>query len=192
VVLANTEAHALGLSRGSRAYILGAPLGSVSDVGAKLHPMKEHLGKLARHTATDTLIGHSACDFFRTGDFDAAVRSGMEQTEGMSAADDYEVVAVDTNQSINHGVEVADNVLQCGACHSSLSGGGLARMNMKGEFGYELKGPTNQVCTQCHGTKSSMHFTTVHDKHVRQKGKDCSTCHKFSRPERGLSTRIGG
>ena len=30
--------------RGSRAYILGVLLGSVSDVGAKLHPMKEHLG----------------------------------------------------------------------------------------------------------------------------------------------------
>jgi hypothetical protein len=65
-------------------------------------------------------------------------------------------------------------------------------MNLKSELGYELKGPTTQVCTQCHGTKSSMNFTKVHDKHVREKGRDCSTCHKFSRTERGLSTRIGG
>lgn len=192
MVLANTEADGLGLPRGSRAYMLGMPLGGVSDASAKLHPMKEHLGKLARHTATDTLIGHSTYDFFRTGNFDAAVRSGMEQTEGMSATDGYEVVAVHTYQSINHGVEVAGNALQCGSCHSSFTTGKPLRMDLKGQLGYELKGTNAQVCTQCHSDKGSMNFTKVHDKHVREKGRDCSTCHKFSRPERGLSTRIGG
>ncbi len=192
VALANSEADLLGLPRGSDAYVLGLPLGSVSDAGAKLQPMKEHLGKLALHTASDTLIGHSTFEFFRTGDFDAAVRSGMAQTDGMSASDDYEVVAVHTFQSINHGVEVSTNALGCGACHSSYGSGGPVRMDLKGELGYELKGPTSQVCTQCHGNKGSMSFAKIHEKHVKDKGRDCSTCHKFSRPERGLSTRIGG
>ncbi len=191
LTLADSEADAFGLPRGSDAYVLGLPLGNVADPSAKLQPMKEHLGKLARHLATDTLIGHSTFEFFRTGDFDAAVRSGMEQTQGMKASDDYEVVAVHTFQSVNHGVEVASKALQCGACHSGLSGG-PARMNLKADLGYQLKGPTDQVCTQCHGNKGSMSFTKIHDKHVKDKRRDCSTCHKFSRPERGLSTRIGG
>jgi hypothetical protein len=31
-----------------------------------------------------------------------------------------------------------------------------------------------------------MSFTKVHEKHVQDKGRDCSVCHTFSRPERGL------
>jgi len=33
-----------------------------------------------------------------------------------------------------------------------------------------------------------MSFSKIHEKHVDDKRKDCSTCHTFSRPERGLST----
>lgn len=200
LTLAQNESDALGLPVGSDAYVLGLPLGSVSDATAKLHPMKEHLGKLARHTASDTLIGHSTFEFFRTGDFKAAVRSGMAQTDGMSDTDDFEVVAVHTFQSINHGVEVADNALQCGACHRSYASGGPLRMDLQGDLGYELKGnyatqgAKSDTCTKCHSAKTKNegnYFFYIHDKHVRDKGRDCSTCHKFSRPERGLSTKIG-
>ena len=41
-------------------------------------------------------------------------------------------------------------------------------------------------CTQCHGLKEQKPFTTLHDKHVTSKRYDCSWCHEFSRPERGL------
>ena len=169
-------------------YVLGRPNGDVSGGGAKLHPMKEHWSKMARHEATDTLVPQSTYEFFRTGSFDAAVQSGMRQTATMKEGDAYEVVAVKTYQTINHGVETADNALGCGDCHGSS-----ARMNLKDDLGYGLKGPEAEVCTQCHGpeTKDSYdggYFSYIHDKHVRDKGKDCSTCHSFSRPERGLST----
>jgi hypothetical protein len=32
-----------------------------------------------------------------------------------------------------------------------------------------------------------MSFEEIHDKHVKDKGYDCSWCHGFNRPERGLT-----
>ena len=189
IPLSTQESQALGLPDGSDAYVLGIPNGDVASEGAKLAPMKEHLGKVALNTKTNTLVAHSTFEFFRTGNFQQAILSGMEQTEGMSINDDYEIVGVHTYQSINHGVEVSDDALACGACHGSLSGG-PARMDLQGELGYKLKGPASQVCRQCHGSEDNMSFSKIHEKHVDDKGRDCSTCHTFSRPERGLSTAI--
>ena len=187
IPLSNQEASALGLPNGSQAYVLGMPNGDVSSRDAKLAPMKEHLGKVARNMITDTLVAHSTFEFFRTGNFEQAILSGLEQTADMAVDDPYEIVGVHTYQSINHGVEVSNDALACGACHGSLSGG-PARMDLQGELGYQLKGPTSTVCRQCHGSENNMSFSKIHEKHVDDKRKDCSTCHTFSRPERGLST----
>jgi hypothetical protein len=191
-----------GFDAGDPAYVLGMPNGDVASATAKLYPMKEHWGKLARHLGTDTLIGHSTFDFFRTGDFDLAVRGGMAQTPGMDEGDDFEVVAVHTYQTINHGVETANNALDCGACHGDLSGGPL-RVDLQKDLGYGLRvgqsavtdtrtqtldGTFNTICTQCHGNETSKRgFSEVHHLHVREKRRDCAACHNFSRPERGLS-----
>jgi hypothetical protein len=59
-------------------------------------------------------------------------------------------------------------------------------MNLQGELGYQLKAAQSITCTQCHSQKEKKSFTTIHDLHVRDKGYDCSWCHTFSRPERGL------
>ena len=63
-------------------------------------------------------------------------------------------------------------------------------MNLKRDLGYELKGPQGQVCTQCHDTKEPKGFDVIHTKHVTDKEYDCSVCHNFTRPERGLTTEI--
>jgi hypothetical protein len=192
IALTNDETSSLGLAPGSMAYVLGMPNGDVASPDAKLTPMKEHLGKLARHTDPSTqqqvLVAHSTFEFFRTGNFTAAVESGMAQM-GLDPTYGYDIVGIHTYQSINHGVEPEDNALSCGACHASLSGG-PARMDLKGQLGYELKGPESQVCSQCHGQKEDMSFVKLHDKHVKDKRKDCSTCHNFSRPGRNLSTSL--
>ena len=55
-------------------------------------------------------------------------------------------------------------------------------------LGYTLKGTTAQVCTQCHREKRySGDYAGFHDRHVNNRGNDCSWCHTFSRPERGLT-----
>ncbi len=129
------------------------------------------------------LIPHSTFAYFTTGDFDHAVEIGMQRT-GLRGG--WELVDVHTYQTINHGVEDEDNALNCGACHASLSGGPV-RMNLQADLGYELKGATSQVCFQCHGAEEPTPFRTVHDIHVKDERFDCSWCHDFSRPERGLT-----
>lgn len=169
-------------------YEFGAPLGSVSSTGAKISPMKEHTSISARHDATGQMIPHSTEVYFRTADFAAAVQSGMDQV-GLSGG--YTIVPVHTFQTLNHGVEGSDNALECQACHSSTGGDddrapAAQRMDLVGELGYELKGPQSDVCTQCHEHEDSKGFVKMHDKHVQDEGYDCSWCHTFSRPGRGL------
>ncbi len=67
----------------------------------------------------------------------------------------------------------------CSDCHGST-----ARMDLKGELGYQLKGPESQICTQCHGKEESEGFYDLHEEHVEEERYDCSRCHTFSRPER--------
>jgi PKD repeat protein len=183
------------------AYVLGAPVASLaangsvdlalgaSDSNAKIYPMKEHWGKLARNTRTNTLVGHSTYEFFRTGDFDLAVREGLAQSDGMNANDGYTVVPVHTFQTINHGVEQQGNALgvgnQCGDCHDvgGLSGG-PARLDLKGELGYSVDSSLNwssnsngtSSCNPaCHGSESQS-FTGLHSRsqHV---SRGCRACH---------------
>jgi PKD repeat protein len=200
---ANIAASFVGnFNAGDPAYVIGMPNGDVTStsLGTKLYPMKEHWGKLARNDADNTLIGHSTFEFFRTGSFCRAVAVGLGLDEvnapKSSVCDgipgdtadmppNTTVVPVHTYQTINHGVEPSDDALGCNDCHGSN-----ARIDLEGDLGYELKAPESQVCTQCHDNKGSMSFNKIHDKHVKDKGRDCSVCHTFSRPERGLSTRI--
>ncbi len=175
------------LADGSQAFTIGKPNGAVDSVGAKIYPMKEHLSKLAVNDSTNELIAHSTFEFFRTGDFDAAVQSALQQTgrEG----DSYHVVQVHTYQTISHGVEATGAALECGDCHNdSRLTGGPRRMNLTTDLGYGLKGTPREVCSQCHGYENYEGFVRNHDRHVRDRRYDCSLCHTFSRPERGLKT----
>ena len=163
-------------------YELAAPHGDVWSADAKIHPMKEHVSNSALHDATGRMIPHVTSTFFFTGDFSRAVEEGMANV-GLSGS--WSLVDIHTFQSINHGVEPEENALACGQCHSSLSGGPV-RMDLKGDLGYAMKAPLSTVCAQCYGYKNSKGFSWDHDKHVTSKKYDCSWCHSFSRPQRGL------
>jgi hypothetical protein len=75
-----------------------------------------------------------------------------------------------------------EQALTCTNCHSTTS-----QMDLK-SIGYALKGAATTVCVQCHSYESNPGFTSVHAKHVTSQQYDCSFCHTFSRPERGLRT----
>jgi hypothetical protein len=169
-------------------YALATPNGSVTTAGAKIYPMKEHRSVAALHDATGQLIPHSTFTYFTTASFEESVAQGQAQS-GLEGS--YTVVPTHEFQTINHGVEPKENALRCGACHGDAGfSGGPARMNLRMDFGYELKGPPSQVCSQCHRNRSSKGFKETHAKHVGDKRIDCSTCHSFSRPERGLIVGI--
>ena len=87
-----SEVYMLGHSPALNAdgeYEFGFPLGSVSSLGAKLYPMKEHRSVTARLNSTGQMIPHSTEVFFRTGDFTQAIVEGMARS-GMSGA--YSIV----------------------------------------------------------------------------------------------------
>lgn len=204
-----------GFNAGDPTYVIGMPNGDVSSTSlvTKLYPMKEHWSKLARNNGNNTLVGHSTFEFFRTGSFCRAVAVGLGLDEANQPSSsvcnglpgDTEMppntttVAVHTYQTINHGVEPKDNALECGACHASYTDGGPVRMDLKGDLGYRVKGnydslgASSDTCTACHEPETESegdYFSFIHHEHVREEGKDCSVCHSFSRPERGLSTSI--
>jgi hypothetical protein len=176
----------------------------VDNPDAKLHAMKEHWGKLARNERTNTLIAHSTYDFFRTGDYDLAVQSGLAQDPTMDANDPYAVVPIHTFQTINHGVETPASALACGDCHQPLNAN--ARLDLQADYGYGLRtsvsavngsrisgtlnGDLDLICRQCHGNETSTNersFTQVHNRHVVRLSRDCASCHNFSR----LDVRTG-
>jgi hypothetical protein len=166
-------------------YEMGEPNGDVASSDAKIYPMKEHTSNSARHDATGQLIPHSTFKYIVTGDFEQAVADGMA-CAGLTGS--WSLVPVHTFQTINHGVEPSDNALNCGQCHDSL-GAQTPRMDLQGELGYALKpGLSNGNCTICHDQEEVKPFRTIHDIHVKDKHYDCSYCHNFTRPERGLIT----
>ena len=132
-------------------------------------------------SSTGQLIALDTGVFFATADAGAATVQGLVNMD-LDPALAYEWVETDTFQLLNHEVSKEDDALRCDDCH-----GGTTRMNLQGELGYHLKAAEMTVCTQCHGWEGSMGFESVHNKHVSDKDFDCSWCHVFSRPERGLT-----
>ncbi len=180
-----SQLYALGQSvsvNSAGEYDLALPRGSVTSSGAQIYPMKEHRSNAARHTTTGQIIPHSAFTYFVTGDFSRAVQDGMSSA-GLSGG--YQLVTVHEFQTINHGVAPVSGALACGKCHASLAGGPVV-MNLQGKLGYAPKKPTSDLCNDCHGNESSS-FSSTHSRHVDRRRYDCSYCHNFTRPERGLN-----
>lgn len=160
------------------AYPTSRPIGSVQD--GKLYPFKYKIAEQPMTSGSHLLIALDTSVYFSTANPDAAISQGL-MNMGMSESTPWEWVLTDTFQALNHQVSQKSKALQCSSCHGSTS-----RMDLQGELGYGLKGAKSSVCTQCHGSKENKPFQTIHDKHVKDKRYDCSWCHSFSRPERGL------
>ena len=161
-------------------YPTSRPLGDVDDPDSKLYAFKYKTAQQPMANSTGQLIALDTSVFFATGDAAAATEQGLANM-GLGADEPYSWVETDTYQMLNHEVSPSGQALECGDCHGST-----ARMDLQGDLGYGLKASLGELCVQCHGYKSSKGFTENHDKHVKDKKFDCSWCHQFSRPERGL------
>jgi predicted CXXCH cytochrome family protein len=161
-------------------YPTSRPVGSIADAGSKLYPFKYKTAQQPMATALSMLTPMDMATFRGTGDAQAAARQGVAAL-GLDPATQVEFVTTDTFQLLTH--EVAAKSQALGAC-TSCHGASATQMDLR-SLGYVLKGAQSAVCTQCHGAKRSPGWQAVHDKHGRY---DCSLCHAFSRPERGLKT----
>ncbi len=155
------------------------PAGDVQD--GKLYPFKYKTAKQPMTRDDKRLIALDTFEYLKvSGHVIRAVEQGLVNM-GYDASTPYDWVFTDTYQLLNHGINPAADALQCTNCH-----GTGARMDLKADLGYQLKGSPEQVCTQCHRSKEERGFYDLHRKHVSDKHLECSHCHTFTRPERGL------
>ena len=164
----------------SGAYATSRPEGGINDPGSKLYPFKYKKARQPRADGPGVLIALDTAVYFSTGNYNAAVKAGLVNM-GYPDTTAYSNVETDTYQLITHEVMPKGSALTCNQCHTATA----TQMNLKGK-GYAMKGTQETTCTQCHGQKGTLSYLSLHDKHVKDKKYDCSWCHSFSRPERGL------
>ncbi|BCR05873.1 c-type cytochrome [Desulfuromonas versatilis] len=140
--------------------------------GGKLYPFVFRAAELAVTRQTRQAIEFDADAYLATGDPDAAVRRGLERM-GLPADTPYDWISTVAWQPLAREVGSVDTALGCLDCH------GNERIDFTA-LGYGLKGPAEELCTQCHGDLPSRGFLATHDRHVTRRGFDCGVCHRFS------------
>ena len=167
-------------------YPTSRPIGDVNDDGSKLYPFKYKTAVQPKTIADNLLIALDTFEYLKvSGDVATAIQKGLVNME-YPADTPYEWVKTDTYQLLNHGINPGSGALQCADCH-----GTTAQMDLQGELGYQLRSTKVTLCAQCHGSKENKSFLELHNKHVTDKKLECSNCHAFSRPERGLRESSG-
>ncbi|MCM2358207.1 MAG: chitobiase/beta-hexosaminidase C-terminal domain-containing protein [Geobacteraceae bacterium] len=160
------------------AYKVSRPVGAINDATTKLYPFKYKTATQA--LANGKIVPIATAKFFATGLYDDAVKDGLVYL-GLPSTTPYTTITTDEYQLLNHQIPAsAGNVLACADCHENTT-----RMNLPA-MGYALKAAASVVCSQCHAEKTPRPYDRMHS-HVEGKGFDCSWCHNFSRPERGLT-----
>ncbi|MBJ6799159.1 chitobiase/beta-hexosaminidase C-terminal domain-containing protein [Geomonas propionica] len=179
----NNSFNAAVLDPATNAYKISRPVGAINDpVGTKLFPFKYKTASQA--IANGKLVALKTATFFTTGIYDQAVQDGLAYM-GMTGAA-YSTVTTDEYQLLNHQIPVASgNVLACAACHPNAT---ATQVKLITNMGYALKNSQSVVCGQCHVVKTySGDYVSFHGRHVDTRRNDCSWCHSFSRPEKGLT-----
>ncbi len=199
-------ATAFGMPTNTQAYVMGRPNGAANVAAAKIYPMKEHWGKLARNVSVsnpevpvNSLIPQSTFEFFRTGSFCRSVAEGLGQNpdtaclagQDTEAPAGTEVVAVHTYQTVNHGVEPQANSLgannTCGTCHdvaiSPFTTGKPLRMFLERDMGYAvtragITAGTNGTysCSVSCHGTQTGNFTNIHSR-SQHRNAGCNACH---------------
>ena len=159
------------------------PEGAVDDNNAKLYPFKYKTANQPLLSSENLLIALDTSVYFVSGNADDSIRSGLANM-GYPEGSPYEWVWTDTMQLITHEVPPSSQALQCSDCHDNST-----RMDLINDLGYGLKDSRAVICVQCHeeeDDESGPEYVWVHEEHVEREEFDCSWCHGFSRPERGL------
>jgi hypothetical protein len=164
----------------TNAYPTSRPVGGIADPASKLFPFKYKTSEVPFATNLGKLIAIDTSVFFATADTAAAVRQGLVNM-GLASTEPYTFVTSDAYQLLTHTVAPKANALACASCHENTS-----QLNLPA-LGYARKADFAVICAQCHTQKTYRGFTSNHDRHVGTRRYDCSWCHEFSRPERGLT-----
>jgi hypothetical protein len=158
-------------------YHMAQANGAAFDGKSKIVPIKRHFSDMPLHES-GKIVPPAIMWMFMTGDFDQAVQKGMED-QGMTGS--YQMVNVDAEMLITHGVEPASMAPSCGECHDNTGntpdGTGMVPF---GKLGYHTSPAKVKDCTLCHG-KESASWQSVHQRHAKDgQGSGilaCVSCH---------------
>lgn len=154
--------------------VMSEPVGTIAGSGARIFPFKRHTALQPIDPATRRLLPLRIGIFFQSGDIDAAVEQGTLAVGWPYAG--HEFAETERWMGIFHEVAPKEQALSCASCHPSTGRLDFAAL------GYAPLETRNgkPLCSSCHGRKNPKPFYDLHDKHVRAKRIDCSSCHAFS------------
>lgn len=153
-------------------YAMAKANGTVFDGKAKIYPIKRHFGTMAL-LETGQIIPPAIIWMFMTGDFDEAVRKGMEE-QGMVG--NYTIVEADAEMLITHGVDPKYKAAMCNDCHndSGQTPDGEKMLPFE-KLGYHNFAIKVQDCSLCHAPLSD-NWKSMHKVH-RNEDISCEACH---------------
>jgi len=161
---------------------MSAPMGSITDSGARIYAFKRHEGNQPIDPIERRLLPLKIGLFFQTGVIDQAVQKGAEAVGWNYQG--HEFARTERFMGLFHEVAPSSEALSCTQCHSS---GG--RMDFSA-LGYSPKQTYNgrPLCASCHEDESDewdtrVRFKKIHEKHVDDKKYDCNKCHSFSKAQ---------
>lgn len=158
-------------------YTMARANGTIFDGVSKIVPIKNHLSNMALHDETGQIIAPEIMQMFMIGDFDVAVRKGMEN---MGLTGSYSMIDVNAEMMITHGVGPKNTALTCNECHdkSGTTPDGSKQLPFA-ELGYHTFPEKVQNCTLCHEEKKSKSWQSMHEKHDADNEENitCSSCH---------------
>jgi len=151
--------------------LMAGPLGGIDDTGAKITAMKRHEGRQPIDPETGVLLPLKIGIFFQTGNLADAVNAGVAGVGWTNHG--YQFAETERFMGLYHEVAPKAQALSCSTCHDNN------RLDFAA-LGYTPMATRNgkPLCSSCHGSKTAS-FYNLHDKHVRDKRFDCSTCHTF-------------
>ncbi|MCB2182471.1 MAG: hypothetical protein KQH63_10625 [Desulfobulbaceae bacterium] len=155
-------------------YPMANANGGAFDGNSKIVPIKRHYSIMPLHESGQ-IVAPAIMWMFMTGDFDQAVQKGMEE-QGMTGS--YQLVDVDAEMLISHGVEPASMAPSCTECHDysgeTPDGSGMVPFT---ELGYHTWPEEVKNCTLCHERKS-LSWQSLHNEHASGEGAlSCVSCH---------------
>jgi hypothetical protein len=135
--------------------------------------MKRHEGRQPIDPVTRWLLPLKIGIFFQTGNVAGAVAQGIAAMGWLDNG--YEFAETERFMGVYHEVAPKERALSCSTCHDGN------RLDFA-SLGYTPLATRNgrPLCSSCHSAKTAS-FYNLHEKHVTDKGFDCSTCHTFSK-----------
>ena len=157
-------------------YTMAKANGSIFDGVSKIVPIKNHWSNMPLHDETQQIIAPEIMQMFMIGDFDVAVKKGMQN---MGLTGDYSMIDVNAEMLITHGVGPKNTALECNDCHdmSGKTPDGSRQLPFT-ELGYHNWPEQVKNCTLCHEPKETLSFTEMHKEHTNgEENISCQSCH---------------